>query len=104
MNDIMFIILKAIISIAVIVITRYIVPFIIEKIGNENYARIEKEVTKYVLAVQQMYPELAGPERRVIVTQKIIDFLASKNIQLSEEQIRDLIESAVKTMKMQEGT
>jgi len=102
-NDILYMVLKLVIIVAITLITRYLIPWIKEQIGNEQYNRIEKEVNKFVLAIQQMYPDIAGEEKLHMVTDKIIDFLESKKIQLSEEQIRDLIESAVKTMKMQEA-
>lgn len=102
-NEIIFMALQLILSIAVFLITYYLIPWIKEKIGKEQYETIEKEVQKFVLAIQQMYPELMGKERLNIVTEKVKVFLASKNIQLTDEQIRFLIESAVKTMKMQEG-
>lgn len=102
-NEVVYLVLKIVVILAVTIVTRYLIPWIKEKIGNEQYDRIEKEVTKFVLAIQQMYPELAGPEKRKIVTEKIIEYLASKNIELTNDQIRDLIESAVKTMKIQES-
>lgn len=103
LNDIIYMVLKVVIIVVITLITRYLIPWIREKIGNEQYDRIEKEINKLVLSCQQMHPGLLGSEKRDIVTKKIIDFLASKDIQLSEEQIRDLLESAVKSMKLQEN-
>lgn len=83
-------------------ITKELIPWIREKVGSEKMSRIESEVKKYVLAAQQQFWDKSGEDRRSIVTEKIKQYLATMNISLTDEQIRDLIEAAVKAMKIQE--
>lgn len=102
-TDILFEILKLVVIIATAVVTRYVVPYLKEKIGAEKLAAIENEVRTLVLAVQQLYPNKTGDERLYIVTQETSKFLNEKGIELTADQIRYLIESAVKEMKLAGG-
>ena len=103
-SEIVYLLFRLALTISVFLITYYVIPWVKEKVGNEQYDRLEREVQKFVLAVQQMYPDASGEQRLAMVTDKISEFLSTKDIHLSSEQIRDLIESAVKTMKMQENS
>jgi len=104
MNDLFTLFLQIVLIFCFLIITRYVIPFIREKIGSEKFDRVVSEVETLVLAAQQMYSNLSGPERRAIVTQKLNDFLIAKKIALNDQQIRDLIEAAVKSMKIDEGS
>ena len=100
MAEMTFEILRLALMLAVFCVFRFLIPWMKEKLGNEKTAAIQTEVEKLVLATQQMYGAESGAERLAIVTEKIKNFLIQKNITLSDEQIRDFIEAAVKAMKM----
>lgn len=100
MAEMTFEILRLALILAVFCVFRFLIPWMKEKLGNEKTAAIKTEVEKLVLATQQMYGAESGAERLAIVTEKIKNFLIQKNITLSDEQIRDFIEAAVKAMKM----
>ena len=100
MAEMTFEILRLALMLAVFCVFRFLIPWMKEKLGNEKTTAIKAEVEKLVLATQQMYGAESGAERLAIVTEKIKKFLIQKNITLSDEQIRDFIEAAVKAMKM----
>ena len=101
MNEILFSLLIIFIFAAVFLGIRFFIPWIKEKIGNEKYERVKAEIQTLVYAVQERYgKELTGPERRAIVLEKIKEFLISKNISLTDDQLRELNDAAVFAMKL----
>lgn len=101
MSDILFSLLIIFIFAAVFLGIRFFIPWIKEKIGNEKYERVKKEIQTLVYAVQERYgQELTGPERRAIVLKKIKEFLISKNISLTDDQLRELNDATVFAMKL----
>ena len=101
MNEILFSITVILLFALVFLGIRFFIPWIKEKIGNEKYERVKAEIQTLVYAVQERYgKELAGPERRAIVLEKIKEFLISKNISLTDDQLRELNDAAVFAMKL----
>lgn len=101
MNDLVMEILKVIVMLAVLLVTRYLVPWIKAKIGAEQLEEVKTWVNAAVLMAQQVYDAKPGAERKAIVVDMIRKMLLKKNIDISEEQLDTLIEAAVKAMKMQ---
>lgn len=102
MSDITMEILKLIVMLAVILVTRYLIPLIKNQIGAKQMEEIRAWVKDAVLMVQQVYDAKSGPERKAIVVDMLHKMLIKKNIDISEEQLNTLIEAAVKAMKMQD--
>ena len=102
-TDILFKIVESVIVVAIIVISRYLVPWIRAKLGNEKFDRVVQEISVLVTAVQQMFPQYTGEQKLEFVTEKITEFLNKQHINFTEEQVRLLIESAVKQMKIEGG-
>lgn len=102
MSEIVMEILKIIVMLAVILLTRYAIPWIKAKIGAEKLAEVKVWVNAAVLMAQQVYDAKPGPERKAIVVDLMRGMLINKNIDISAEQLDTLIEAAVKAMKMQE--
>lgn len=107
MDQMTFEIVKLVLTLAITLlfglITKELIPWLREKLGNEKMQNIESAARKFVLAAQQQYWQKTGPERRAIVTEKIRALLISKNISMTDEQIRDLLEAAVKAMNIEES-
>lgn len=103
MSDITLEILKLIIMVAVLVVTRYLIPWMKTKIDSEKLNQIAEWAAKAVLKVQQVYWSKDGAERKAIVTQFLKEILTAKNISISDEQLDTLIEAAVKQMKIEEN-
>lgn len=103
MNEIFFEVIKLIVMVAVLVITRYLIPWLKERIGAEKLAVAEKWVRYAVLKAQQVLWEKNGQDRKAYVTEFLKQILTAKNIALSDEQLDVLIEAAVKQMKIEEN-
>ena len=102
MSDILFEILKIVVMILALVIARYLVPWLKEKIGADKLAEAEKWAIYAVLKEQQVHWGESGADRKTYVTKFLKELLIAKNITLSDEQLDILIEAAVKQMKMEE--
>lgn len=103
MSDFTFELLKVIVMAVVIVITRYLVPYLQTVVKAEQVAEVQGWVEQTVLMVQQVYGAEPGEERKKMVIALVESILNEKGIQMTGEQINILIEAAVKQMKMAEG-
>lgn len=103
MNDIIFEAIKIVVMVAVLVITRYLIPWIREKIGADKMMEIEKWARFAVLKAQQVMQSATGEDKKAYVTEFLKQLLIAKNISLSDEQLEVLIEAAVKQMKIEEN-
>jgi LL-H family phage holin len=103
MDNMIFTIINFVLVVSIMIITKYIVPLIKEKLGVEKLAVAEKWAKYAVLTAQQTLQSSTGVEKKAYVTEFLKELLTAKNISLTDEQINILIESAVKTMKMEEN-
>ena len=97
MNDVLFEILKAVVVLAVILITRYAVPYLKQIVDNSKYEWVMKMVDVAVKAAEQTIKD-GEKDKKTIVTKFIKSQLIQKNISISDEQLDNLIESAVYAM------
>ena len=104
MNEILFEVIKVVVMVAVLVITRYLIPWLKAKIGADKLAVAEKWVKYAVLKAQQVLWEKNGQDKKAYVTEFLKEILIAKNIALSDEQLDVLIEAAVKQMKIEENS
>lgn len=104
MNEIVFEIMKVIVMIAVLLISRYLIPWIKEKCGMDKLALAEKWVKYAVLKAQQVLWAEKGQDKKAYVAEFLKKILIAKNIALSDEELDVLIEAAVKQMKIEENT
>lgn len=86
------IIIKIVIPIIGAIITYLIVPFLREKTTKEQRGNIEFWVRIAVNAAEQIYKEKGHGKQK---KEYVLDFLSSKNINISEQQLDLLIEAAV---------
>lgn len=103
MDEIIFEIIKIIVMVAVLVITRYLIPWIKRKIGVDKLEEAEKWAKYAVLKAQQVLWAEKGQDKKAYVTEFLKEILIAKNIALSDEQLDVLIEAAVKQMKIEEN-
>lgn len=107
MNEIdafVFEVIKVLVMLAVLLITRYLVPWLQEKIGADKLAMAEKWARYAVLKAQQVLWKKDGKDKKAYVTAFLKEILIAKNIALSDEQMDVLIEAAVKQMKIEENS
>ena len=103
MSEIVFELLKIIVMLAAVILARYFIPWMRERIGADGLAQVEKWARYAVLKAQQVMWAEDGAERKTYVTEFLWKMLIEKNIALSEEQLDILIEAAVKQMKIEEN-
>jgi LL-H family phage holin len=104
MSDIVFEALKLVIMVVVLVVARYLVPWIKTRLDADKVEVIASWAKNAVLKAQQVYSSKTGTERKAIVTEFLKEILTAKNISLSDEQLDVLIEAAVKQMKIEENS
>lgn len=103
MNEVIFEIIKVVVMVAALFLTRYLVPWIREKCDTDKLALAEKWARYAVLKAQQVLWAEKGQDRKAYVTEFLKEILIAKNIALSDEQLDVLIEAAVKQMKIEEN-
>lgn len=103
MNEIVFEVIKLVVMVAALVIARYLIPWLKEKIGTDKLAQIEKWTRYAVEMAQQVHWSETGQDKKAIVTEFLKEILTAKNISISDEQLDVLIEAAVKEMKIAEN-
>lgn len=94
MNDISFMILKIVVSIAAALITVYAVPYLRELKNNEEYSALFDMVEVAVHAAEQTI-KTGGADKKEAVMFYLTNWAASKGITVSQEQINQLVEAAV---------
>lgn len=97
MNSILFEILKAVVILAVILLTRYAVPYLKLILESSKQKWIVEWVEIAVKAAEQTIKD-GEKDKKTIVTEFIKSQLIKKNISISDEQLDKLIESAVFAM------
>lgn len=100
MDEILFEVLKAVVIISVMVIVRYVVPWIKSHTAVTKNNLVAAMVTEAVQYAEQIFKGQVGKgeEKKAIVTEFLKKYLNEKNIVLSDEQLNTLIESAVYAM------
>ena len=99
MNDITFTILKCLVSVFIIVITTYAIPFLSDQIDSQKMDMAYQIVNTCVRSAEQVMTDETGVSKRNQVISKVRVWLNEKNIKITDEQIRELLEEAVYDMK-----
>lgn len=103
MDEVLFKIILALLSILCTVLTGVVVPYIKEKIGNEKLAKYEEWATLAVQCAEMIFKEQGmGADKKEYVINFLNKMFNENKIVITEEQLEILIESAVKQMKLQE--
>lgn len=104
MNDVLFNLILALISILGTVITGVVVPYIKEKLGNEKLAKYEYWASMAVETAEMIFKEQGVGETKKEYVINFLNEMFNKNkVVIAEEQIEVLVESCVKEMKMNES-
>lgn len=103
MNDVTFMILKIVVSVAVALITVYVVPYLKELKNNEEYSALFEMVEVAVHAAEQTI-KTGGADKKEAVMMYLTEWAKAHNITVSQEQINQLVEAAVFSMnQIKEG-
>ena len=100
MDDNIFKIVLALISILGTVLTSVVIPYIKEKIGNEKLAKYEEWVTLAVQSAEMIFKgQGMGESKKEYVVNFLNEMFNKNKVVITSEQLEVLIEAAVKSMK-----
>ena len=103
MNDTSFLFLKIILSICVSLVTVYLIPYLHTLKSDTKYSTLVSIVETAVRAAEQTIKgDGKGAEKKQQVTEFVSRWLADHGINISAEQISELIEAAVFNMHLEE--
>lgn len=92
--------LQALLSLAVLIITAYLIPFMKRRAGEEKWSEVQKWVQIAVYAAEMLY---TGSGRGAEKKNYVLAFLRSKGYVLDEVKVNTLIEAAVKELQIAVG-
>lgn len=93
MDDILFKILYLAMTIIVAVIAKYLIPFIATKINETKMLELQNFIRNTIAwAEVAIIGSGKGPEKFDLVLEKITNWTHQKNIKITDEQIRILIQ------------
>lgn len=98
MDDMTFIILKIVVSVAAALVTGFVIPLLKEKITDIRYQRLLDMVEVAVRAAEQTIGDGYGHVKKDEVIKFVTDWMLSHGIKVTEEQLDQLIEAAVYSM------
>ena len=98
MNEITFNILKIVVSICAALISIYVIPLLREKLADSKYQRLLEMVEIAVRAAEQTIGSGHGSVKKDEVINYVTAWMIQHGIEITEEQLDQLIECAVFNM------
>lgn len=99
MSELLFDVLVGVVIIISIIITKYLVPYFKAQIQDTQYAVVLDIIEKAVHSAEQTIKESGqGKVKKAQVLDFVSEWLASKNIDITEYQLDQLIEASVYAM------
>jgi hypothetical protein len=96
MNEVLFNVIIGLIPVVATIITGFLIPLIVSKLGSEKLATIIKWIGYCVKAAEMIYPEAkSGEAKKAYVIEFINNMFNKKKVVITKEQISILIESVV---------
>lgn len=107
MNELTMELLKfaimAIMATGAYVIRRNVIPFIQSKMTAEQLKTAQEMAKMFVYMAQQSFGDKPGAERKKIVKDALKDALKQSGINLTDSFVEDMIEAAVKGLRIAES-
>ncbi len=104
MNEIIYEVIRAALVISVMVVVRYVVPFLKSKINGSELSWLYDWSVKAVKAAEQtISAEHAGSQKKQVVKDFLQEVAREKGISITDDQLENLIESAVYAMKQEDA-
>lgn len=98
MNELTFNILKIVVSICAALISIYVIPLLREKLNDSKYQRLLEMVEIAVRAAEQTIGAGHGSVKKDEVVTFVTKWMNAHGIQITQEQLDQLIECAVFNM------
>ena len=99
-NEIIRYIIEVALVVIFIIMSRYLVPLIKNKLGEDKFNEVAAWVKFAVLKAEQVLVAETGEEKKEYVISFIDELLEENKINITAEQLDVLIESAVKEMNI----
>ena len=108
-TELFFEAMRLLVVFGVFVVASYIIPFVrehitpvIETISKREEMQLLREwAYEYVWSIEQQHGDQPGTTKRDLVYNKIVRIRDQYDLSLTDDQINDLIEAAVKTLNQQ---
>ena len=104
LTDVLKLVIMAAVAFAVYMIRNELVPLIRSKMTAEQLQTAQKFADMFVYMAQQVFGGYPPPERKAIVTEALKNALIAVNISLTDKLIDDMIEAAVKGLRIAESS
>ena len=98
-NEMITVIVKAIVAVLSVLITSVVIPYIKSKIGENKYEEIKSYVIYAVRCAEQLYTPEQWQEKKAYVLTYIVKKAADLGIKMTEEDLNVLIEGVVNEVK-----
>ncbi len=104
MNEIIYEAIRAVLVISIMVVVRYAVPYLKSLINGTELEWIYAWAVKAVKAAEQTNTgDHTGSVKKAIVKEFLVNVAKEKNLSITDEQLENLIESAVYAMKQEDA-
>ena len=90
---------KAIVSVILILISAYVIPWLENKIGDDKYATIIEFAEIVVRSAEKIYTPEQWQEKKNYAVELVMAKAKKVGIKLSTEEINAIIEGAVQAVK-----
>lgn len=105
MEQIITLILKLIVTCVVVLIGKYVIPWLRENITTQEVANIKDWAKTFCICAEVLFPnvgEKTGETKLEVVTNWLNKVIANTGTQLTSEQVRAIIEESVKSIDSKE--
>lgn len=99
MNNIIFYAIELVIAIIAFLVGKYVFPTVKDAISGSNIVGLATWVYKFVVSAKNQFGDNNGEKKLEYVTEQVKKLCEKYKIDLTDEQIRALIEDAYTQMK-----
>jgi hypothetical protein len=93
-------IIMCIITICFIIITTYLIPYIKNKIGDNNYNKLLKYIAIAVRCAEQIFEDTEAERKKEYVMEQVQSFINTKlKIDITYDELNTLVEGIVNEVK-----
>lgn len=104
LTDVLKLVIMAAVAFAVYMIRNEVIPLIRSRMTAEQLQTAQKFADMFVYMAQQVFGGYPPVERKAIVTEALKNALIATNISLTDKLIDDMIEAAVKGLRIAESS
>lgn len=90
---------EAIVTVVIVIISAYIIPWLKNKVGNDKYATIIEFAEIVVRSAEKIYTPEQWQEKKQYAVNLVIEKAKNIGIDLSVEEVNAIIEGAVQAVK-----